>query len=117
MSHAEARHRTYGLLGQVWAQGLVPETAAILRQLPALSGLVGPDDPDAWAVAHQALFGRQVAAYESVFRDANDMAALRTGCWSGATTDIGTEPDSGPCQRSEAVQPPYQVRLPNSANR
>lgn len=65
---AEARHRTYSLVGRLVLDGLVPEVRAVVGALPELDGAVDGEDPEGWAVAHQRTWGFEVAPYESVFR-------------------------------------------------
>lgn len=67
---AEARSRSYRLLGRLYLRGLSTETLPVVRTIPALvQALPGDLDEDELAAAHQHLFGFNVFPFESLFLD------------------------------------------------
>lgn len=62
---ATARSRTYGLLAEVLLDGWTERAVGVVRGLPWADEL--PDAPEARAVRHEAVFGRGVPSYASVF--------------------------------------------------
>ncbi len=65
---AKARHRLWGLLGRILADGADASLDRQIRALPALAPHLLPD-PDERLAEHQRVFGWEVHAWESVFRD------------------------------------------------
>ena len=67
LSHAEARSRGYGLLGQLILRGLRPEDVATLKQTPLAAHLPAPLDLDALAAQHHRLLSLEIHPYASLF--------------------------------------------------
>jgi TorA maturation chaperone TorD len=68
MELARARHRLYGLLGRLLADGLSDELRPVIEALPALSPLLEVD-AEALAVEHTRWFAFELSPHESAFLD------------------------------------------------
>lgn len=98
---AVSRARTWGLLGRLLLEGPGEATAAWVAAIPSLQQAVPQGTPDELAAAHEAVLGREVFPYESVWVSADGQfggavaAALQhtyDACGFRASLP-GTEPD------------------------
>ena len=78
---ALARHLTYGLLGQLYLEGITAVTLPTIQNIPTLSETITiPFNTDEAAARHQTLFGFNIFPYESIFLDGS-------GLLGGVVTD------------------------------
>lgn len=93
-----ARHRLYGLLGQLLADGLSDANRPIVESLPALAALTSPD-AEVLATEHTRWFGFELSPHESAFLDGalnGPATAAVRATWTAcgfATRRTDLEPD------------------------
>ncbi|MFT5459537.1 MAG: TorA maturation chaperone TorD [Myxococcota bacterium] len=95
---ARARHRLYGLLGQLLVDGPTDALADTVAALPALADAWPAGDADARQATHHRVFGLEVFPYESVFVGADGVMGgdatgalrrdLQAAGFRGGRTDV-----------------------------
>ncbi len=83
---ARARHRLYGLLGQLLADGLVPELSPVVQALPALRPLLDASPEDLGA-EHTRWLTHELSPHASAFLDGalnGPATAQARATWSAA---------------------------------
>lgn len=104
---AQARHRTYALLSQLFLRGATAELLHIMRQLPLADLAVDGDDWDVEQLQadHYSLFGLNLLPYETLFlTDERELGHETTqtvarlylesgyrGAWAGEADHMGHE--------------------------